>query len=325
MIEAIESLTDAGAHVIVDDLGFLSEPAFEDGPVAQAVAQAVNRGVVYVTAAGNSALNHYQAMYRELNPNDGVTNRNDHDFGDGDGTMAITIEPGGLLVVFLQWADRFDGLGSTADYDLHLLDASETVSPCTLPGLNGFCNSVDAQLLTTAPPLEAVLLQNTRSEAVTVNVLINRFSGAALPLKLLFNGGGFTIDEHNVPSHSIFGHPCVSEALAVGAIDASDPTFSTIEPFSSQGPCEIYIPDRETRFKPDLAGADGVETSVPFFAPFFGTSAAAPHMAGVAALLMELGGGGGCGEPVPHPQSPALGHARCRGAGSRSRLWVWRE
>lgn len=291
MIEAIEALTAAGAHIIVDDLGFLGEPVFEDGPIAQAVQTAVDSGVVYVTSAGNSAMDNYHAMYRELNPNDGIANRNEHDFGGGDRTMAITVAPGGLLFVFLQWADRFDGLSGTADYDLHLLDASENVSPCTLPGLFGFCDGADAQLQTAAPPLEQVALLNTRSEAVTVNVMINRYAGEALPLQLLFNGGGFTIDEHNVASSSIFGHACVSDALAIGAIDANDPGFDTIEGFSSQGPCNIYFPTRQTRFKPDVAGADGVNTSLPFFTPFFGTSAAAPHIAAIAALLIELGGG----------------------------------
>ncbi len=189
MIAAIEGLTAAGADIIVDDLGFFAEPVFEDGPIAQAVKTAVNSGVVYVTAAGNGALNNYQAMYRELNPNDGSPMQNEHDFGGGDRTMAITVSPGGLVIVFLQWADRFDGLSSTADYDLYLLDASETVDPCTLLGLNGFCSSVDPQLVTAAPPLEIVALQNTRSEAVTINVLINRLDGDGLPLRLLFKGG----------------------------------------------------------------------------------------------------------------------------------------
>ena len=137
MIEAIEALTDAGAHVIVDDLGFLNEPVFEDGPVARAVAAAVAQGVVYVTAAGNSALSSYYAMYQEYNPHDGQALVNEHDFGGGDRTMAITIKPGGKLAVFLQWAERFDGQAGAANYDLRLLDASETVSACSLTGLQG--------------------------------------------------------------------------------------------------------------------------------------------------------------------------------------------
>ena len=307
MIEAIEALTAAGAHVIVDDLGFFNEPVFEDGPVAQAVEAAAAQGVVYVTAAGNSALNNYHAMYQEYNPHDGQAFLNEHDFGGGDRAMAITIEPGGRVVVFLQWADHFNGLTSTADYDLHLLDASETVSACSLAGLNGFCDSIDPQMVTTAPPVEVVFLQNTRSEAVTVNVMINRYDGDALPLQLLFDGAGFTLDEHNVAGNSIFGHPCVSDALAVGAIDASEPGFDVIEPFSSQGPCHLAFPTPHNRFKPDVIGADGVDTSLAFFAPFFGTSAAAPHVAAVAALLIELSGGPDAVSPANIRNSLRLG------------------
>src|SRR5207302_4105843 len=41
------------------------------------------------------------------------------------------------------------------------------------------------------------------------------------------------------------------------------------------------------------SGPDGVSTSLKMFRPFFGTSAAAPHVAGVAALLLQAAGGPG--------------------------------
>src|SRR5262249_6134800 len=41
------------------------------------------------------------------------------------------------------------------------------------------------------------------------------------------------------------------------------------------------------RQKPDIAAADGVKTTVPGFNPFHGTSAAAPHAAAIAALLLS--------------------------------------
>ena len=71
------------------------------------------------------------------------------------------------------------------------------------------------------------------------------------------------------------------------------PGFDTLEGFSSQGPCELFFPTHEFRTKPDVAAADGVNTSLPDFTPFFGTSAAAPHVAAVAALLIEAAGGPG--------------------------------
>ena len=42
----------------------------------------------------------------------------------------------------------------------------------------------------------------------------------------------------------------------------------------------------DLRQKPELASSDGVDTTLPQFAPFYGTSAAAPSAAGIAALIM---------------------------------------
>jgi subtilisin family serine protease len=40
--------------------------------------------------------------------------------------------------------------------------------------------------------------------------------------------------------------------------------------------------------KPDISAADGTVARTPGFSPFFGTSAAAPHAAGIAALAKQL-------------------------------------
>jgi hypothetical protein len=86
--------------------------------------------------------------------------------------------------------------------------------------------------------------------------------------------------------------------LAVGAIAASDAGFNTIEPYSSRGPCEIFFPEFARFPKPDLIAADRVMTSLPRFQPFAGTSAAAPHVAAVAALLIDAAGGPGVLPPA---------------------------
>ena len=73
------------------------------------------------------------------------------------------------------------------------------------------------------------------------------------------------------------------------------------EVFTSDGPRRVfYNPDGSpitpgnltstggaVRTKPDITAADGVTTTVPGFAPFFGTSAAAPHAAAIAALVLS--------------------------------------
>jgi subtilisin family serine protease len=302
MRDAIRALTAAGASVIIDDVGFLDEPVFEDGLVAQAVQEAINNGVVYVTAAGNDAERHYRGIYQE-NPNDGDALRHLHDFGGGDSTMAVAIAPGTTLIAVLQWANPFDGSG-TDDLDLLVFDDSGSVARFDANGLcippqelSGTCASMDRQATTNAPPLEIVVVTNTTNprREITVNLVINRVAGTTSPLPLVINfNQRARVLEHNVPGGSIFGHPCVSAALAVGAIDVHDPGFDSIEIYSARGPCEIFFPAYELRFfKPDLVAADGVMTSRPGFTPFFGTSAAAPHVAAVAALLIEGAGGPG--------------------------------
>src|SRR5262249_46247783 len=76
------------------------------------------------------------------------------------------------------------------------------------------------------------------------------------------------------------------------------------ERFSSDGPRKIFFNPNgspitlgnllfatnggTTLQKPDIAAADGNTTKTPGFNPFFGTSAAAPHAAGIAALVLSV-------------------------------------
>lgn len=289
MINAINALINAGADIIIDDIGFFGEPIFEDGIIAQAVQNAINAGVVYVTATGNDADRHYRGLYVDADPGDPAVNL--HDFGGGDTTLDVLLDPGDTMIGVLQWPNRFNGSQNTVDYDLLVRDANGAVDACTLPGITGTCTSMADQTTTQAPPLESIVVTNTSGVQVRLTILINRVSGTDPALLEMHFSRGARLQEHIVAASSIFGHPCVVEVLAVGAISASDPGFDTIEPFSSQGPCEIFFPTREDRTKPDLVASDGVNTSLPSFSPFFGTSSAAPHVAAIAALLMDAAGG----------------------------------
>jgi hypothetical protein len=84
---------------------------------------------------------------------------------------------------------------------------------------------------------------------------------------------------------------CSASAAAQGVFAGSaapdesctDRSNSTVEFFSSQGPTI------DGRTKPDISGVDGVSVTGAgsFVNPFFGTSAAAPHVAGIAALALQ--------------------------------------
>lgn len=266
-VDAVHNLTAAGAKVIVDDLGFFSEPYFQDGVVAQAVRAAVASGVSYYTAAGNAALLHYQAPFRE------TAQSKYHDFNDGgpvDNTNRVTIPPGGSLQCVLQWDDPFGS--ASDDYDLLLLDENRAVVAASNNVQNG-----------RGDPLEFVDAHNDGPSTEVASLVIQRDRGAARTLEL-FCLRDVQSMEHVTPESSIFGHAGIPEAVTVTAIGVS--SLVSIESFGSQGPAQIAFPPA-LRPKPDLAGFDGVNTSVQGFMPFFGTSAAAPHVAAIAALMLQ--------------------------------------
>jgi hypothetical protein len=69
-------------------------------------------------------------------------------------------------------------------------------------------------------------------------------------------------------------------------------TSTTPESFSSRGPITHFfdvngspLATPDVRQKPNLASTDGVSTTVAGLSPFFGTSAASPSAAGIAALI----------------------------------------
>ncbi len=288
MVEAIDWLANdafggAGADIIVDDLGFHREPYFEDGAVALAAADAVAGGAVFVSAGGNLAQRHYEAEF--VDGGDGF-----HAFAPNDTAMAIAtgfvlVSPGsvrGRVTAILQWSDRW-GAAAT-DYDLFVCVGGWKPTKFNLQ--NGRCvGSTRIQDGDDRPYERAVVNLPAGS---TADLYIHRYTaGTATRLELFVITG--SIKEHGVPAGGIFGHPAVAGVIATGAIGARDLGHDQLEAFSDYGASEIYFPARETRRKPDLIGIDGVAITGGggFPSPFYGTSAAAPHVAGVAALVLE--------------------------------------
>jgi subtilisin family serine protease len=276
MIQAVQCLTAEGADVIVDDLGFFGEPFFQDGPVAAAVRGAVKAGVSYHSSAGNEARQHLEQDF-VATPNSTL-----HDFagGAGDNTNGVIVPPGGTLTCILQWNDPFGAAAN--DYDLFVLDQN----------LNVVAVSDDPQV-GAQDPIEVVSVSNLSNRDAVANVVINRF-GQSAPRRLELFCLGASAMEHVTPAGSIIGHPALDEVVTVAAIDVGDPGLDQVESFSSRGPSRIDFPRREDRAKPDLAAFDGVSISnaggfpaCPPLCAFFGTSAASPHTAGVAALLLQ--------------------------------------
>jgi Subtilase family len=234
----------------------------------------------------------------------------DFDPGPGsDQTFGITVSPGAELIVDLQWAEPWEGV--TTDLDAVLFDAKgEPVA-----------GSLEENVTDTQRPFELVGWENETSKSQTVRLVINRFSGSEdPPLKfaLLENGGGVTATEYpktsegpepDVVGPTIFGHNGAEDAVSVGAVPAPPFFENAPEEYSSRGPVTHYFGpvDGTTPAeplgspavlpKPDVVATDGGANT--FFGScvshtwrFFGTSAAAPHAAAVAALELQAAPGG---------------------------------
>jgi type II secretory pathway pseudopilin PulG len=186
------------------------------------------------------------------------------------------------VIVVLQWNDKFGSSGN--DYDLYLFDMSDW---SVLANSTYIQNGTD-------DPLEAFSYTNTGGTTIDAEIDVYNYSAAETKTLevFIYPENGATVYANNIdPVDSIFGHPAVPGAIAVGAVRYSDP--NNIEFFSSQGPVTISYPSPVTRAKPDLCGVDGVLiTGAGGFGSwdgsnyrFYGTSAAAPHIAAIAAQL----------------------------------------
>jgi hypothetical protein len=303
----------AGAGVIVDDVAWFEEPFFQDGPIAVAVDNVVDAGVTYLSAAGNDNL--FDSGGNRIASWEAPAFRNsggcpaavaggsqcmDFDPGSGsDDTFGITVEAHETLILDLQWAEPWNGVGT--NLDAYLLSSG---------GGKILAKSTEANISGTQRPVEIVAWENSGAGSQTVQLAINRRLGASPRLKfiLLQNGGGVSATEYpkssggDVVGPAIFGHTGAASAIAVAALPYGDST--RIERYSSRGPVtHLFGPVEgpapapplgapEVIPKPDLAATDcGATTFFAFLSGgkwrFCGTSAAAPHAAAVAALMRQ--------------------------------------
>jgi hypothetical protein len=248
MAAGIHALAAVGCTVIVDDFSFLLAPYYEDGIINQAVQDVLAAGVSYVGAAGNHAMEHYQATFSPGNSDSQMGTA--HRWSGTDEGLTMQLQPGGFIRAFLQWNDRWGASGN--DYDLYLF-SGDMISVLA---------SSTASQSGTGNPWEAVYYENTTASYVLVNLVATRWSGSpGGKLQLFSFGDGISFREYNVVAGSIAANHHTVGELACGAIAASNPGNTAIESFSSQGPVEHYFPVYEVRKKPDITGIDGVSVT----------------------------------------------------------------
>ena len=284
--------------VIVDDIAYFDEPYFQDGVVAQAVTQVVSqRGAAYFSSAGNNGDQSYEntAPVFVVGAKN-LARLNFDNTGGTDVAQRFLVPSGKEMQVALQWSDPFyTANGVKTDLDAYVISSrGDTV------------NVSNASNLATQFPFEYTDFTNDTSKTHTTafDLVIVRRAGTANPARIKYialSDGQPT--EWLTHSGTVVGHAAAAAAVAVAAVPYFDP--GTTETYSSKGsPTILFNPNGTalaapvTRPKPDITSVDGGDTSFfPSYAGadaegngfpnFFGTSAAAPDAAAVAALLLQ--------------------------------------
>jgi subtilisin family serine protease len=297
----ILDLQSNGCNIIVDDVGYFDESPFQDGVVAQAVNSVTANGGFYFSAAGNGGnLDAGTSATWEGDFSDGGTitrnstlgrageTGNYHNFGGQNYDVVQGLGLSDVFAVTLFWSDPLGA--SSNDYDLFVLNASG----------NRLYDYSDGPSTGTQDPYEICDAENN------YRIVVVKYAGTACFLHVQLETDGYGTLSINTPG-SIRGHNSATNAFAVAAADANQAypnlfTTSDInEYFSADGPRRMFYQSDGTaitptnfsstggalRIKPDLTAADGVATSVSGFSSFYGTSAAAPHAAAIAALLLS--------------------------------------
>ncbi len=273
--------------IIVDDVSY-AFPADQTSDVSVNTTRALQHPSwplrLYVTAAGNWAESHWAGEWRPgpdgsqlgLSTPGAVHQFNgaagaEMLFGAGNG---FTVEPDAHIRLALFWDEPWGR--STNDYNLYLMSEPGTIlaSSETTQGI-GIDSHFPREHLEYVHEGDAtelfVVIQNHNNDAEPVAFDLFAFHAAGSQLRLY----------HRTPAGSILAQSDARDALTVGAVNVGR---EMVAAYSSRGPTA------NGAAKPELTAVDRVTVSdKTHFGPrFSGSSAAAPHVAGVAALMLQV-------------------------------------
>lgn len=298
--------------IVVDDVYTREEFSFQEGPWAEKINQLVSSGqIAYFAAAGNTGDTAWENVDSggttvPFVPTDGaiiwdetLVEDNFLSFqivaGVPDYRQRISVAPDTRAFVTVTWDDATNTAltGVDTDLDIYFVDPLTNESV----GIAGRNDNLSNQI-----PYDTAQFKNERESPRELDIVIQHYAGAT-PNKIKWSSQdpGVTILEADTGSPTIIGHVAAEHAFAVGAVRYNNQ--SAPEPFTSLGPATVLFDvdgnpvaaANQVRNKPEAAGIDGGDTSFfgqqqndgNSFPNFFGTSASAPHVAAIAALVWQ--------------------------------------
>ena len=236
------------------------------GRACDIVNDAADNGILWVNAAGNSAKSHYFQSW-----SDPDSDRN-HNFKGQDETIGFQAEKGTEISIYLTWNDW----PKTRDnYDLHLYSSNSSGK------LNRVvARSTDVQSGSHEP---VEWIEYTAERSGQYHIVVTKSQDARSRRLKIWSFHRNLDLEYSSPEGSI-GIPADAEgAMSVGAFYYNRYNLGRIADYSSRGP------NLNDRIKPELVAPTGVSTvsygAIDDSDGYHGTSAAAPHVAGAAALI----------------------------------------
>ena len=228
------------------------------GNVCSLVDEARQNDILWVNSVGNYANKHYEGYF--FDPDDDRW----HNFSEEGEVIEIKADTGDMIVIYLSWNAW---PRTSKDYDLCLWKKNYSGEFEKLEWSENRQTGYQE-------PTESIHYEATYTGTYYVTVWKKADSGNA-KIEIFSSTHEFT--RYSVPESSIPDPACSENAVAVGATWWYN---DSLEDFSSRGPTN------DARIKPDLVAPNSVSTFT--YSSFWGTSASCPHVAGAAALTLEL-------------------------------------
>ena len=309
---AADWMAEQGVKVINVSLGFTYDgPGNGTSPYSNSplktIDAAVSNDITWINAAGNEARRTWYGTFRDPN-NTGVHHWTSRDVGN-----SFNLREGDILRVFMRWDDNW----GQADCDLDLeLYKSELGADGKYPLAGKDATTQDGS--PGSDPFAGLLSTSEISipQAGIYFLVIRKWTCTDDPAWIQLAAWIDGDLQYHSPSHHM-GNPEESRStgmMAVGATHYWD--TSTIAAYSNQGPTI------DGRTKPDITGvACGRSATLPIIEGtqcwFPGTSASAPHVAGLAALIRQRFPDYSATETVEYLQQ----HASDRGIAGADNTW----